>query len=411
MRDERPHRPWQLHRRDFMSVLGASGALAASGQSALAALISAPSAGRAKPPAVIYGAFVYPPTEKLDEEGYYSWPGSSFDAEARQQDYLSRLQRTESDLGLQLWMSEQPLDRSEQVDGFIQKIKQDQPDGLLLIPFKKGHWPHVTRIIDETGVPAVVLATMGVLLVPHVREIYRQPGVYMINSLDNLDAVSYGLKMLRTMKRMQQSRILNIQDAAREDVAVPHLGTVVRTMPRKRFVEEFDRLKDCAEAQQRADLYLRQCQQIVEPSREDVLDAAKTYFVLKRLVEQAEADAMMMECLPGLKLPHLHVPPCMGFMDLRDEGIPAGCEADFDATLTMMLIQHLFDRPAFQHNPSVDTEKNLYFGAHCTCASRCMGRKAKVSLTCCAAMPKRVGAAYRKCCLTRDRRSPSRNTW
>jgi L-fucose isomerase-like protein len=63
----------------------------------------------------------------------------------------------------------------------------------------------------------------------------------------------------------------------------------------------------------------------------------------------------------------------MGFMDLRDEGIPAGCEADLDATLTMMLIQQLFDRPAFQHNPSVDTEKNLYFGAHCTCASRMNG--------------------------------------
>jgi L-fucose isomerase-like protein len=83
-----------------------------------------------------------------------------------------------------------------------------------------------------------------------------------------------------------------------------------------------------------------------------------------------------MECLAGLRHPHQHVPPCMGFMDLRDGGIPAGCESDLDATLTLMLLQNLFDRPGFQHNPTVDTEKNHYFCAHCTSATRMRGRDA-----------------------------------
>lgn len=60
-------------------------------------------------------------------------------------------------------------------------------------------------------------------------------------------------------------------------------------------------------------------------------------------------------------------------MNLRDEGIPAGCESDLDATLTMMLIQYLFDKPAFQHNPSMDTERDRYFGAHCTSPTRMRG--------------------------------------
>jgi L-fucose isomerase-like protein len=63
----------------------------------------------------------------------------------------------------------------------------------------------------------------------------------------------------------------------------------------------------------------------------------------------------------------------MGFLSLRDEGIAMGCESDLDATLTMMLLQQLFDRPGFQHNPVANTEKNLYFGAHCTSASRLDG--------------------------------------
>jgi hypothetical protein len=63
----------------------------------------------------------------------------------------------------------------------------------------------------------------------------------------------------------------------------------------------------------------------------------------------------------------------MGFMSLRDEGIPAGCQADLSATLTLMLVQQLFDKPGFQQNASMETERNLYFGAHCTCPSKLAG--------------------------------------
>ena len=38
-----------------------------------------------------------------------------------------------------------------------------------------------------------------------------------------------------------------------------------------------------------------------------------------------------------------------------------------------MLVQQLFDRPGFQQNASMETEKNHYFGAHCTSASKMNG--------------------------------------
>jgi L-fucose isomerase-like protein len=63
----------------------------------------------------------------------------------------------------------------------------------------------------------------------------------------------------------------------------------------------------------------------------------------------------------------------MGFMSLRDDGIAAGCQSDLSATLTLMLVQQLFDKPGFQQNASMETEKNHYFGAHCTCASKLNG--------------------------------------
>ncbi len=114
--------------------------------------------------ATVRGAFIYPPTESLRQAGYYSWPGSTFNAEGRQQEYMRRLRQTEARLGMKILMDEQPLDDGESVTRFINDVKASKPDGLLLIPFKKGHWGHVTRIVDETQTPSVVLATFANML-------------------------------------------------------------------------------------------------------------------------------------------------------------------------------------------------------------------------------------------------------
>jgi len=330
-------------------------------------------AARNKKIATVRGAFVYPATESLRKVGYYSWPGSTFDAEGQHKKYMQHIKKMEENLGMRILMDDKPLDEQESVTQLISEVKQSKPDGLLLIPFKKGHWGHVKRIIDETGLPVVVLATLGVLLVNHINELHRKKGVYMISSLDDLDAVEYGMKMIRTARRMKDSLIVNIDGDEVKQTLVPVLGTEIRTIPRERFYEQFRQTQATQAVEKLAQAYFKNAKEVVEPSKADVLEAAKAYFALKRIVDAEQADAIMMNCLPGLMKPHKHVPPCMGFMSLRDQGIPAGCQSDLDATVTLLLVQELFDRPGFQQNASMNTEKNLYFGAHCTSASRMHG--------------------------------------
>jgi hypothetical protein len=270
-------------------------------------------------------------------------------------------------------MDKEPLDETASVTRFINEDKQSKPNGLLLIPFKKGHWPQVTRIIKETGIPAVVLATLGILLVGHIKELHRKSGVYLINSLDNLSAVEDGMRMIKTAHWMAESTIINISGSERKETTVPHLGTKVRTVPLARFVDEFKQTKATGEVKDLAEAYLKNAKKVIQPTEADILDAAKTYFVLKRIIETEKGDAVMMNCLPGLQKPHMHPPPCMAFMSLRDEGIAAGCQSDLSATLSLMLVQELFDRPGFQQNASMETDRNHYFGAHCTCASKLSG--------------------------------------
>ncbi len=361
-------------RRTFLHAVGGTAAsLSLGSQPWLGSLALAQPAGQAKKPAVVRAAFLYPPTETLKQEGYYSWPGSTFDAEGRQGQYVGKLQALEGRLGLRVSVVQQPLDEGDSVTRFISEVKAQPPDALFLVPLKKGHWPHVTRIVAETKLPTVVLAPLGVLLAPQVRELHRQAGVYLINSLDNFEAVEQGMRMVRTAAWMRQSLILNIAAARANDYVVPHAGTKVRTVANTGFIEEFKGLGATDEVRETAARYRKNATRVFQPTEEDILDAAQATVALRRVAAAAGADALMMECLAGLRHPHQHVPPCMGFMDLRDQGVPAGCEADLDATLTMMLLQNLCDKPGFQHNPTVDTEKNHYFCAHCTSATKMRG--------------------------------------
>jgi len=367
-----------MPRREFIRTMGFFAAGVSLGT---AGLIYSPSGNVSWPvdkkPVVIRGAFLYPPSKTLNEEGYYSWPGSDFDAEGRQAKYMFRLRDIGNKLGIRIDMDQKPLDTESDVAGFISRIKSEQPDGLLLIPFKKlPHWDHVVRITEETRIPSVILATLGVLQGSHVRQVIDRPGIYMINSPDNLDAVENGLGMIAAMCWLRNATIVNINGDKVSEKNVPFFGTKVRTIPHQRFYDLFARTKADEEVTELAKKFTSSTVKIVQPSNEEILDAAKTYFILKKLIEEEKGDALMMNCLAGLRKPRKHVPPCMGFMSLLDEGISMGCEADLDGTLTMMLLQKLTGKPGFLHNSALDTEKNQYWGAHCTAPSRMNGKDA-----------------------------------
>ena len=369
------HEQQGMPRRDFVKIMGVSAACVSFQAAGIACADSVPgSAETARETTEIHGAFLYPPTKVLEQAGYYSWPGSDFDAEGRQRQYMSRIGEMEKTLGIRIAMDEKPLDTVSDVDEFIARTTSAKPNGLLLVLFKKSpHWDHIVRIVEATKIPTVILATLGVLQGSHVRQVIDRPGVYMINSPDNLDAVESGLRMIRTGVRLRNARIINIDGSEVVETTVPFVGTAVRKIPHQRFYDLFAQAQVDDQVKELAEQFTKQAAKIVQPTSEDVLQAAKTYFVLKKILAEEKGQALMMNCLPGLAAPHKHVPPCMGFMGLMNEGIAMGCESDLDGTLTMMLLQELCGKPGILHNSALDTETNHYWGAHCTAPSRMNG--------------------------------------
>jgi hypothetical protein len=316
-----------MPRRDFIKTVGVSSAglyLGANGIMGTSKIAIATEDD--KKTTTIRCAFLYPPSSTLEAEGYYSWPGADFDAEGRQKQYMSRIKEIESKLGIQIETDPKPLDTVPDVDRLIAELKTTRPDGLLLI-----------------------------------------------NSPDDLDAVENGLKMIKTWCWLKNALIVNIGGTRPEESTVPAIGTKVRNITHQKFYDYFSQQKVNKEVQSLAKQYTLNAVKIVQPTKEDIIEAAKCYFIFKRILADEKADALMMDCLPGLRKPHKHVPPCMGFMSLRDEGIAIGCQSDLNSTLTMMLLQELFGKPGFQHNASYNTEKDCYFCAHCTSPSRMNG--------------------------------------
>jgi hypothetical protein len=363
-----------LPRRDFIKTMSVSVAGVSMGADRIIDSLGTFHPGVSeKKITTIRGAFLYPSTKTLDEEGYFSWPGSDFDAEGRQKQYISTLKEIENRLGINIRIDQKPLDMVSEADKFITEIKETTPDGLLLIPFKKSHYDHIIRIVEETQIPTVIMASLGILLIEHIMQLRDRAGVYLINSLDDLDAVESGLKMIKTWKGMNDAVIVNIGGANEEVTKNPLTGTTIRRIPHQRFYDYFANQKTNEAVLSLAKQYMSDAVRIVQPTKEDITEAAKNYFIFKNILAEGKADALMMDCLPGLRKPHKHVPPCMGFMSLQDEGVPMGCQADPDATLTMILMKGLTGKPGFMHNVSYNTEKNLYFCAHCTSPSRMNG--------------------------------------
>lgn len=106
----------------------------------------------------------------------------------------------------------------------------------------------------------------------------------------------------------------------------------------------------------------------VRSSREALAEAARLFLALR---EQAQADGLL--ALAVGCYPQYAGRVCLPIGLLGEEGIPAGCEGDMNATLAMYLLQCFTDGPAhFGEILEVDKPANAIVTSHCGCAPPCL---------------------------------------
>jgi L-fucose isomerase-like protein len=195
----------------------------------------------------------------------------------------------------------------------------------------------------------------------------------------DLDEIERALRLLRVIPLMRQTRILlfpparGTAPAQSPDEIKKRLGAEVVAVDEKMFNDQIAAADEKA-VQAEAARWTEGAKAILEPTKEDILKAARVSVDLQNLVKQQAAQGLAIGTCMGW-LPKGF--PCLGFARLRDSGVPAACEGDMDSLLTMMLFQYAADRPGFQGNATFDTSRNVLWTAHCTAPLQLDGPEGK----------------------------------
>jgi len=125
---------------------------------------------------------------------------------------------------------------------------------------------------------------------------------------------------------------------------------------------------DSAAAEKVARKWLDEAKGIIEPTRKDVVKAARASLTLDQLIAENRANGLCVGTCMGWLARGF---PCLGFSRLNDRGIPAACDGDMDCLLTMLIFQHALNRPGFLGNAAgVDTARSAFHLSHCSAPLR-----------------------------------------
>jgi len=135
------------------------------------------------------------------------------------------------------------------------------------------------------------------------------------------------------------------------------------------FYEKVDR----DEAAEWAHRWRKQADRVMEPGPEAIHKAAGVYLATLELLKKYGSDSVTMNCLGGFASGQLAAYPCLGFMQILNDGGQGVCEAMPDDTLSMMMARILTGRPGYVSDPALDTSKNQIVYAHCVATTKVFG--------------------------------------
>ncbi len=254
------------------------------------------------------------------------------------------------------------LEKDAEVDGYVVYLA-----GCL--------WGVTPQTIAESGKPMVMVdelyAGSGEFLTASAA-VKRSGGRIVAVSSSRFQDVIDAVKGIECLTRLRQSRVLVVGADPDKGVEAAY-GTVVQNVP-------FGEINDAYNANSRdavracADRWIKAARKVVEPARAEIEKSASMYLAMDSLLKKHGSNAITINCLGGVYSKNMvEAYPCLGFMQLDDEGRVGACEADQRSTLTKLIMTYLAGRPGFISDPVIDTAKNRIIYAHCVGPTKVYG--------------------------------------
>ncbi|MCD6359487.1 MAG: hypothetical protein J7M38_01400 [Armatimonadetes bacterium] len=209
----------------------------------------------------------------------------------------------------------------------------------------------------------------------------RADGVDAYLALNAADLAGF-VRGLRAQKMLAATRALLIGDGypSHSQVSNPDSPRVVADRLGveicQRSIDDLRARWESADedhAREQAEAWLEGANEVADEARRDIVQCAKMYLAMKTLMAETATNALTIDCrtwdLISCEEFGAFYSPCMGLTTLRWEGIPASCEADLCAMLTMCLLRYVSGLPAFLGNIGrVFPERgSVQVGGHAAC--------------------------------------------
>lgn len=387
------------------------GFLRACGTSAAAVALASPVLGkaddRAQEKVRVALVFLSNSTERE------SWPYPGFDCESRHQEILKALTKGCPGVEFAPIVVHQPAEVQKAID------LRDEVDGYLVYTVTlKWTLTRVLLEIGKLGKPFLVadeyLGGSGVFLTG-VSSLRRQgiPAAAVSTvRLDDLVQVARQFAGIKRAGATPASFARQCDEVYRrtfapegpmqchEDrVSLADIGNCVEKLRKSRFLivgagpsgQEreflgakavyigFDQFKalyekvDRDEAAHWGDRWSQQADKVVESTPEWIHRAGGVYLAMLALMKKYDSDSITMNCLGGFGSGQLPAYPCLGFMQILNDGGQGVCEAMPDDSLSMLMARILTGRAGYVSDPALDTSKNQIVYSHCMAQTKVFG--------------------------------------
>ncbi|UCG28430.1 MAG: hypothetical protein JSV24_03455, partial [Bacteroidales bacterium] len=256
------------------------------------------------------------------------------------------------------------------------KILNEDPDVEGYAVFHVGClWGDLTETIASSGKPTVLVdhlyAGSGEFLTSYAamkRAGHKVTGV----SSSDFDDVAEAVNCFDCLHKLKESTILVVGSKADEQITNVY-GTRLLDVSFEEMNNAYHNI-DPGEAKEVAAGWIDGAEKVIEPTEAEIVKSASIYLAMKNLMQKHNAHAITINCLGGIYSGNLvEAYPCLGFMQLDNDGYVGACEADQRSAMTKLIMTCLAGRPGFISDPVIDTSKNQIIYAHCIGPTRVYG--------------------------------------
>jgi hypothetical protein len=244
-------------------------------------------------------------------------------------------------------------------------------DGILAIHFNIGVSPVLSEILS-LGIPTMVFAVpySGHEWV-HWGELRKTPEGSRMDCIlsSDLSQLAVAIRPFRAIHHLREAKVLNLttRDFSNQAKTIKDkFGTEIKRIKLEDVEQAYAAAEDDA-AWSEASRWIKEADQVVEPSKEDILKSARLALAFEDILERERATVMTVDCYGTMWDTTIKLPayPCLGFARLNNMGWGGICESDLSSTLTHILFQGLVGRPGFISDPTVDESNGTIILAHC----------------------------------------------